>query len=81
MPSQKPSLPQVDGSLWEHSSRGSVPMSARTQVPTLPVAAQVWQVPVQSVRQQTPSEQNPEMHVAPSVHGCPTAAPPVSPAG
>jgi hypothetical protein len=58
-PSQKPSSPQVDGSVAEHSARGSVPASAALHVPRLFVAAQVWQLPVQAVLQQTPSTQKP----------------------
>ena len=58
-PSQVPSSPQVDGLLAPHSSRGLVPGSAALHVPRLFVAAQVLQLPVQAVLQQTPSTQKP----------------------
>jgi hypothetical protein len=62
-----------------HMVRGLVPRSAGTQVPTLPTAAQVKQAPVQAVWQQTPSAQKPDPQVAPVVHDCPIAEPPVWP--
>jgi hypothetical protein len=58
-PSQKPSVPQVEAGEAEQSLRGLVPGSANAHVPRLFVAAQVWQVPVQAVSQQTPSTQWP----------------------
>ena len=60
-----------------HSLRGSVPGSARTQVPTFPDDEQVWQVPAQAVWQQTPSAQKPEAHWAAVWQGDPMAAAPV----
>lgn len=61
--------------------RGLVPISAGTQVPTLPEAAQVRQAPSQAVLQQTPSTQMPDPHFAASVQGCPSAIPGASPCG
>jgi hypothetical protein len=59
LPSQVPSCPHVDGSSATHSERGSVPGSAFLHVPRLLVAAQVWQLPLHAVSQQTPSTQKP----------------------
>jgi len=70
-PSQKPSSPHVDGALAEHSARGSVPASAALHVPRLFVAAQVWQLPVQAVLQQTPSTQKPLAQSPVTVHAVP----------
>jgi hypothetical protein len=70
-PSQKPSLPQVDGSLAEHSARGSVPASAALHVPRLFVAPQVWQLPLQAVSQQTPSTQKPLAQSPVTAHAVP----------
>jgi hypothetical protein len=40
-------------------------------VPTLPVRAHDWQVPVQAVAQQKPWAQKPELHSAPAPHAAP----------
>jgi hypothetical protein len=56
-PSQKPSVPQLVAAEAVHSLRGLVPGSENLHVPTLFVALQVWQVPLQTVSQQTPSTQ------------------------
>jgi hypothetical protein len=42
-----------------------VPAGTSEQVPTLPVSAHDWQVPLQFVSQQTPCEQKVEMHSLP----------------
>src|SRR6185369_6541393 len=44
------------------------------QVPTLPAAAQVWQVPVQALLQQTPSAQKVDAQSAPVWQACPICA-------
>jgi hypothetical protein len=56
-PSQVPSVPQLEAAEAVHSLRGLVPGSENLHVPTLFVALQVWQVPLQAVSQQTPSTQ------------------------
>jgi hypothetical protein len=71
-PSHTPSRPQVSTPSSAHWSRGSVPTSAATHVPTLFCAAQVMQVPAHSELQQTPSVQNPLAHSSPAVHGAPS---------
>ena len=62
VPSQKPSFPQVDGSVCAQSWRGSVATSAGRHWPILAMDAQVRHGPEQSVAQQTSSKQNPEAH-------------------
>jgi hypothetical protein len=79
VPSQTPSLSQLVAPRSSHSSRGSVPTSAGTQVPTLPCAAQVRQMSVQAALQQTPSAQNPLAQVAPAVQGEPSPSPGTGP--
>ncbi len=44
------------------------------QVPTLPAAAQVWQLPVQALLQQTPSAQKVDAQSAPVWQACPICA-------
>ena len=44
------------------------------QVPTFPAAAQVWQVPVQALLQQTPSAQKVDAQSAPVWQACPICA-------
>jgi hypothetical protein len=65
-PSQVPSVPQVDAACVAHwlATTGGVPADTSEQVPTLPVSAHDWQVPLQSLSQQNPCEQNPELHSA-----------------
>jgi hypothetical protein len=51
----------------------SSPGGTGEQVPTDPVTAQLWQVPVQALSQQTPSAQKLVTHSEPWVQGAPTA--------
>jgi hypothetical protein len=77
-PSQKPSLPQLDAPSSVQSLRGSVLTSAGMQVPTFPDAAQVSQIPVQALLQQTPSAQYVEAQSVFALQGCPICTvPPV----
>jgi hypothetical protein len=78
VPSHSPVFLHDEGPSSLQSSRGSVPRSATTHVPTCPGAAQVRQTPEHSVAQQTPSAQNPVSHWLPSVQPWPTATEPVS---
>jgi hypothetical protein len=57
LPSQKPSVPQLDWADAEQSLRGFVPGSAFLHVPRLLVALQTWQVPLHATLQQTLSTQ------------------------
>ena len=70
-PSQVPSVPQLEAALAVHSLRGLVPGSENLHVPTLFVALQVWQVPLQAVSQQTPSAQWPLPQSVSSSHTVP----------
>ena len=56
------------------SLRGSVLTSAGMQVPTSAGEAQVTQIPVQALLQQTPSAQKPDEQSAARLQGCPSAA-------
>jgi hypothetical protein len=73
LPSQVPSLPQVDAPASTHCAAGvgSWPAGTLAQVPALPYAAHDLQVPRQAVLQQTPCSQNPELHCAAVVHDAP----------
>jgi hypothetical protein len=51
-----------------------VPAAAAEQVPTLPTAVHVWQVPVQAVLQQTPSTQLPLVQSAFAAQAVPFAS-------
>jgi hypothetical protein len=73
LPSQVPSVPQVDGPWSLHWSNGSAPAATDAQVPTVPVSAHDLQMPAQAVAQQTPCSQKPELHSP--------AAPQVAPIG
>ncbi len=53
--------------------RGSCPAATGTQVPALPAALQVTQLPAHSPAQQTPSTQWPLWQSAAPVHGVPFA--------
>ncbi len=83
VPSHIPVEPQVDAASTGHSSRGSVPSWALTQVPTVPWPAHVAQTPVQALLQQTPSTQKLLAHSADIAHevpiGLPGASMPTSP--
>jgi hypothetical protein len=70
-PSQLPSVPQLEAAEAVHSLRGLVPGSANLHVPTLFVALQVEQVPLQAVSQQTPSTQWPLPQSLASSHTVP----------
>jgi len=63
-PSQNPSVLHDDAPWSVHWFRGSCPAGTDVQVPTLPVSAHDWQVPVQAVAQQNPWAQKPELHSA-----------------
>jgi hypothetical protein len=69
VPSHTPSVPQLFTPWSSQSLWGSVPSSAGMQVPTVPVEAQVTQVPVQALLQQTLSAQNPDWQSVPVLHG------------
>ncbi len=56
-PSQTPSVPQLASPWSGHLSRGSVPISAGMQWPTLPLTPHDRQGPVHASLQQTPSTQ------------------------
>jgi hypothetical protein len=70
-PSQKPSVPHEAAPWSPHWFSGSWPAGTAVHVPTLPVSAHDWQVPVQAVAQQKPCAQKPELHSA----AAPQAAP------
>jgi hypothetical protein len=61
-PSQVPSVPQVDAAVAVHwvATTGAVPAGTGAQVPTLPISAHDWQVPVHAELQQTFCTQKPE---------------------
>jgi hypothetical protein len=75
VPSHMPVDPQVEAASTGHSSRGSVPSWALTQVPTVPWPAQVTQTPVHALLQQTPSAQKLLAHSAAIVHDAPIGLP------
>ena len=75
VPSHIPVEPHVDAACTGHWSRGSVPICALTQVPTVPWPAQVMHVPVHATLQQTPSAQNPLAHSPPIAHELPIGLP------
>jgi hypothetical protein len=70
MPSHFPSNPQLETRevVQVVASRGVPPSVRFTQLPTMPVAAQVLQPSVQAVSQQTPSTQWPLEHSALQPH-------------
>jgi hypothetical protein len=72
-PSQAPSRWQEANPSSGQSCRGSLPTSAGTQVPTVPVSAHDQQAAEQSVPQQTPSKQNPLAQSDWFTHGSPRA--------
>jgi len=73
LPSQAPSVPQVDAPWSLHWLNGSAPAATDAQVPTVPVRLHDRQMPAQAVAQQTPCSQKPELHSP--------AAPQVAPIG
>jgi hypothetical protein len=70
-PSHRPSLPQLETGSASQSLCGSVPAAADVHCPSLPTPAQVWQVPLHAVWQQTPSTQKPLMQAALLVQAVP----------
>src|SRR5262249_32535636 len=68
LPSQVPSVLQVDAPLSAHWPRGSWPAGTSVQLPSLPGTAQLLQVPVQVVLQQTPCWQMPELQSSVLAH-------------
>jgi hypothetical protein len=74
-PSQVPSKPQVETSLFVHplAVRGANPAVIDEHVPTEFCAAHVLHASVQAEPQQTPSAQKPLEHSPGQAHGCPTA--------
>jgi|SRR5665213_153049 len=74
-PSQVPSVPQVATGCTGQSEglRGMAPDVRLVHVPSEPLAAQVWQPPVQALLQQTPSTQNPLWHCPLQAQAAPAA--------
>jgi hypothetical protein len=66
LPSQRPFVPQVDGSVAGHCAAtvGATPAGICEQVPRLPASEQDIQVPLQALAQHTPCWQKPELHSA-----------------
>lgn len=66
-PSQDPSSPHWAMSPIGHwlCIAGGLPAATSEQVPTLPVSAHDWQVPLQAVSQQNPCAQKLELHSLP----------------
>src|SRR5262249_49866791 len=58
---QAPSFMQLGAPSSAHWLSGSCPAGTGEHVPSLPVTAHDWQVPVQAVMQQIPCSQNPDM--------------------
>jgi hypothetical protein len=59
---QKPSVPQAAAPLSVHWFSGSCPAATFVQLPTVPVSAHDWHVPVHAALQQKPWAQNPDPH-------------------
>jgi hypothetical protein len=72
-PSQNPSVPQAAAPLSVHWLSGSWPAGTLVQVPTVPVSAHDWQVPVHAALQQKPCAQNPDVHWPAVVQAAPAA--------
>ena len=68
LPSQVPSVLQVEAPLSAHWPRGSWPAGTSVQLPSLPGTAQLLQVPVQVVLQQAPCWQMPELQSSGPAH-------------
>jgi len=71
LPLQKPSVPQAAAPLSVHWLSGSCPAGTFVHVPTVPVSAHDWQVPVQAALQQNPWAQNPDAHSVPAPQAAP----------
>ncbi len=80
LPSQVPSVPQVEAPWSLHWSNGSAPAATDAQVPTVPVSAQDLQMPAQAVAQQTPCSQKPALHSPAPPHVAPIGFLPQLPA-
>ncbi len=79
-PSQVPSVLQDDACLSTQTPCGSpAPIGTGAHVPSDVDRAQLRQLPVQAVAQQTPSAQNPLPHSVPAEHGWPSALGPQLP--
>lgn len=73
VPSQKPSLPHVIGSVAAHPPSGSGPPDGiGEQVPGEPANAQLVHTAVQALLQHTPSAQKPLLHSVACVHEAPS---------
>jgi hypothetical protein len=80
VPSQVPSVAQLEGGCAMHMPRVSAPPAAiRLQRPGCGPAAHVRQAPAQASSQQTPSLQIPLAHWAAPLHGCPSPLAPQLP--
>jgi len=66
-------VPHAAAPLSVHWFRGSWPAATFVHVPTVPVSAHDWQVPVQAALQHTPCAQNPDVHCAPVEQAAPVA--------
>jgi hypothetical protein len=74
VPSQVPSVPQEDACWSTQTPCGSTaPRDTGEQVPSELDRAQLRQLPVQAVAQQTPSAQKPLAHSPPAAQGWPSA--------
>jgi hypothetical protein len=79
-PSQVPSVPHDEACWSMHTPCGSAPPAGlEAQVPSEVDSAQLRQLPVQAVAQQTPSAQNPLPHSLPAAQGWPSALGPQLP--
>src|SRR6185312_26693 len=79
-PSQVPSVPQDDACWSTQTPCGSpAPSGTGAQVPSEVDSAQLRQLPVQAVAQQTPSAQKPLPHSVPAEQGWPSALGPQLP--
>ena len=72
MPSQVPSVPQLDAPWSLHWFNGSCPAGTVEQVPPVPVSEHDMQLPVHAVLQQTPCAQNPLLHSLPAMQAAPS---------
>jgi hypothetical protein len=80
LPSQKPSVPQVEAPWSLQPPLGSVaPLTTLVHAPSVADSAHDWQVPAQAVLQQTPCAQKPETHSAPVAHARPLTLSPHDP--
>jgi hypothetical protein len=71
LPLHMPSVLQLDAPRSAHWPSGSWPPGTLPQVPTVPVIAHDWQVPLHAVAQQTPWAQNPDRHSPLAPHPTP----------